>query len=290
MKGGMILRRPTLTRPGFGSAVAELQDLLNRIGSLLEVDGAFGRATARAVKEAQELARLPVTGAADPATWDWLAAQPLPSDILSTREITFIAREEVGSREYYDKFAASPHCPGEQSGVTIGIGYDLCYQDLRTFEDDWGEELPESTLAQLRPHLGQPGDHAAAAALKSIKIPFYRAWRVFIKTTLPRYVSQTRAAYPQLDGLPEGCRGALVSLVYNRGPGLKGERRREMRAIRAYLAQGELHRVAGELTAMKRLWPGNRGLCVRRDREARLWQWGLEKAGLDCMGINESEL
>jgi len=276
----MILTRPTLARPSVHPAVVDLQDLLNRIGSLLEVDGVFGRATARAVKEAQELARIPVTCRADPATWDWLESRPLPSHILSTREVTFVAREEVGSRDYYDKFAASPHCPGEQSGVTIGIGYDLRYQDLRNFEKDWGPELPEEVLKRLRPHLGQPGGPAAAAVLKAIKIPFYRAWRVFVKTTLPRYISLTREAYPQLNGLPEGCRGALVSLVYNRGPGLKGERRREMRAIREHLAQGRLKNVMGELTAMKRLWPGNPGLCARRNREARLWERGLEAAGL----------
>jgi hypothetical protein len=276
----MFLTRPTLTRPSLDPAVAELQDLLNRIGSLLEVDGVFGRATERAVKEAQELARIPVTGAAAPATWDWLEAQPLPSDLLSTREVTFIAREEVGSREFYDKFAACPHCPGEVSGVTIGIGYDLRYQELRNFENDWGPELARDVLEKLRPYLGQPGGPAAAASLRTIKIPFYRAWRVFLKTTLPRYLSHTREAYPQLDGLPEGCRGALVSLVYNRGPGLNGSRRREMRAIREHLAAGKLKKVAAELTAMKRLWPGNTGLRARRDRETQLWQEGLEVAGL----------
>jgi hypothetical protein len=39
-----------------------------------------------------------------------------------------------------------------------------------------------------------------------------------------------------------------------------------------------LDRVAGEIEAMKRLWPQSRGLCERRDREAGLWRKGLLRA------------
>jgi hypothetical protein len=270
-----------LQRPSKHEAVKLLQDLLNRVGALLEVDGDFGRATERAVKEAQELARLPVTGIADPATWAWLETQPLPSPVLSTGDVTFVVREEVGSREYYDQVTAFPHFPGEKSGVTIGVGYDLRFQGPDNFEADWRGELRSEELDKLRPYLGKRGTEAAIAALKSIKIPFATSWRVFTKCTLPRYVIQTQSIYPQFGDLPDGCRGVLVSLVYNRGADLdlNDDRRREMRAIKAHLAARNLTRVAEEIEAMKRLWPNSRGLCDRRDREAALWRKGLQEAG-----------
>lgn len=276
------MSRPTLQRPSKHEAVKELQDLLNRIGALLEVDGDFGQATERAVKEAQELAKLPVTGIADPATWTWLEAQPLPSPDLSTADVTFVAREEVGSREYYDQVTAFPHFPGERSGVTIGIGYDLKFQGPDNFEADWGGELRSEELENLRPYLGKQGNSEATAALKSIKIPFPTAWRIFAKCTLPQYIIQTQSTYSQFGNLPDGCRGVLVSLVYNRGTDMdmNDERRREMRAIKAHLAAHDLTKVAEEIETMKRLWPDSRGLRDRRDREAALWRRGLKEAGL----------
>jgi len=50
------MTRPVLRRPRKHKTVKELQDLLNRIGALLDVDGDFGPGTERAVREAQEIA------------------------------------------------------------------------------------------------------------------------------------------------------------------------------------------------------------------------------------------
>ncbi len=58
---------------------------------------------------------------------------------------------------------------------------------------------------------------------------------------------------------------------------MQGDRRREMRAIRDYLFAGEYDKVAGEIEAMKRLWPNSRGLRERRDREANLWRRGISE-------------
>jgi hypothetical protein len=273
------MSRPTLQRPSKDEAVKELQGLLNRVGALLVIDGDFGPATERAVKEAQELAHLPTTGIADEATWAWLEAQPAPSSDLSTQDVTFVVLQEVGSRGYYDRVTAFPHCPGEESGITIGIGYDLRFQGPGNFQADWGSEISSEALARLGSYLGLKGTQEAVSVLHSIQIPFQSAWRVFTKCGLPRYVSQTQSTYRQFSDLPDGCRGALVSLIYNRGTSLEGDSRREMRAIREYLAAGELGRVAGEIEAMKRLWPDGSGLRERRDREAALWRQGLEGAG-----------
>ena len=166
------MARPVLQNYSEDEAVFELQDLLNRVGALLVEDGKFGKGTERAVKEAQEMAGLPVTGVADQATWDWLEAQPLPSPDLSTSDVTFVVREEVGGRDYYEKVTAFPHCPGEESGITIGVGYDLRFQGPGSFEADWGGELTPEDMEKLKPYLGVQGSEDAVAGLRSIKIPF----------------------------------------------------------------------------------------------------------------------
>ena len=269
------MAHPTLSRPIKNDSVKELQRLLNRIGALLVDDGDFGPGTERAVKAAQEQAGLNAYGVAEVATWSWLEAQPEPSPEIPTAAVTFIVREEVGSRRTYERGTAFPHFPGEKSGITIGIGYDLRFQDT-DFEGDWAGELSADQIGLLRPHLGKPGSSAAAAALHSIEVPFAAAWRVFAKNTLPRYVGRTRRAFPGFDDLPPLCRGVLTSLVYNRGAGMDGERRAEMRAIRDHLRDGRPSQVAAELRSMKRLWPDSRGLRGRRDREAELWLEGLQ--------------
>lgn len=267
-----------LRRGDNNEQVRALQDMLNRTGTLLSLDGDFGPATEKAVREAQREAGLPVTGEADPETWRWLEAQPEPSPDLPCAGVTFVVREEVGSRVQYDRVAARPHFPGESSGVTIGIGYDLQFQG-NSFENDWAGELSAEQIARLRSWLGKRGTSQAAQELADIVVPFRSAWRVFTVKTLPKYVDQTRGAFPSFNSLPDLCRAVLVSLVYNRGPRLddsSGEdRRREMRQIRIALDRGDLAAVPELLQSMKRLWPGSRGLQDRRDREAGLWRQGL---------------
>ncbi len=52
---------------------------------------------------------------------------------------------------------------------------------------------------------------------------------------------------------------------------MAGDRRREIRAIvEAYVGAPDLHRIAGQVRAMARLWPNTRGLRRRREAEAAL--------------------
>lgn len=266
---------PVLQRGAEGVEVQLLQHRLNRIGALLSCDGDFGGGTEAAVKEAQELAGLPVTGVADAATWAWLESLPEPSDSLPTEAVVFIVSEEVGGRKYYDRHVAMPHFPGEASGVTIGVGYDLRFQEPTDFEADWADTLTPAQMTALRPHLGKKGSKAACDALGDLRIPFPAAWRVFVKRALPRAIEQTERCFGSLDALPPLCRGVLVSLVYNRGSDLSGDSRREMLAIKQHLAAGRRDAVAGEIESMKRLWPASEGLRQRRDREAEMWRRGL---------------
>lgn len=162
--------------------------------------------------------------------------------------------------------------PGGESGVTIGFGYDIGYVTTAQFQSDWGNELPADVMAKLKTAVGLKGIPAKnkAAQLKDIKIDRDVALAVFTDKTVPAYEAQTRAAFPGFDALPIDAQGALVSLVFNRGGSMKGDRRKEMRAIRDAVPSGNLREIAKQLRAMKRLWVGQGldGLLRRRDAEA----------------------
>lgn len=276
--------RPDLRRGDRGEAVARLQALLNKTGAMLVPDGEFGQGTARAVREARAEVGLPPGDRADEALWPWLEAVPEPSPDIPAEAVGFIVRHEVSSRAHYDARLQAPAFPGAESGVTIGIGYDLRFADAAGFQRDWGDELPAPVLARLRPWLGKRADARAVAGLRDLRVPFGAAWRVFCRASLPRAVADTRAAYPSLDGLPPLCRGALVSLVYNRGGRLTDspgrDSRREMAEIRRLLDAGgpeDLASIPGRIEAMKRLWPTLAGLRTRRDEEAAMFRRGLGK-------------
>jgi hypothetical protein len=256
-----------------------LQELLNRGGALLDTDGLFGKATKAAVQEFQSRVDLPVTGVANAATWAALRKLKEPSRSIPCKAVTFICREEVGSRKYYDTKCACPIRPGFESGVTIGVGYDLGYQT--EFERDWGKVLTAEHLAALRPWLGKKGKVAdpAIPLLAHVVIPWEAAWSVFLKRTLPQEIARTRKAFKRPRKMSALSFGALVSLIYNRGTGMKDPptepgKRLEMREIRDALAVGDLGAVPAALRRMKRHWPGT-ALADRREREAQLFEEGM---------------
>jgi len=115
--------------------------------------------------------------------------------------------------------SAKPDWPGGQSGVTIGFGYDLGYVTVDQFESDWGEVLHAPAPARLKEVIGLRTLRAKnrIASLADIRITRAQAEQVFTARTLPLYEFRTVQAFPGVDKLPEDARGALVSLVYNRG-------------------------------------------------------------------------
>lgn len=164
--------------------------------------------------------------------------------------------------------------PGGDSGITIGIGYDLGYVKPSEFQQDWGTVLAPSDAQTLTSVVGLKGVSAQqkAASLKMIRIKEDDAERVFLERSVPVYQKQAQQAFPGIDALPADAQGALVSLVYNRGTSMQGDSRREMRAIRDAVPRGDLKEIADQLRSMKRLWVGKNmdGLLKRRDAEADL--------------------
>jgi len=162
--------------------------------------------------------------------------------------------------------------PGGGSGITIGIGYDLGYVTIDQFESDWGPYLSEEWLSRLKAVIGKTGIAAKnrAPLFGDIRISPAHAEAVFFNCSLPLHALRTEHALPGVAELPEDAQGALLSLVFNRGTSMVGERRAEMRAIKEAVPRKALQEIADQLRSMKRLWVGKGldGLLRRREAEA----------------------
>lgn len=279
-----------LNRGDRGEYVKRFQSLLNKVGAMLVTDGEFGGGTERGVRYAQDIANHDQTGTADEALWEWLIAEPVPFNLLSTDGVAFIAREETGGLAYYRAVTRWPHYPGLSSGITIGVGYDLRFNSEENFRELWAPHLSAQTMALLENDIGKPGSKKRVKELKrqGVQVPFKAAWSVFLEKTLPRFYKDTESVYPSLPRLPDFCRSVLVSIVFNRGNSLKGRRRIEMRAIRDILAEADdlnLHKqkrkvlltdVEDHIISMQRLWDLGSGVYKRRQAEANLWRAGID--------------
>jgi len=195
--------------------------------------------------------------------------------MISPKAIDLIIQFEVGGRAYYEKALQKPTWAGGDSGITIGLGYDVGYNTEKQFFLDWGNQLTPNFLEPLRRVVGLKGEQAKQmlrGELLQVKIPYNAAYEVFVKSSIPRYYSLTKAIYPQLDTLNADTQGALVSMIYNRGASLSGDARQEMRAIVDMVKNKNYEGIAEEIEKSKRLWEskGLDGLVKRREAEADL--------------------
>jgi GH24 family phage-related lysozyme (muramidase) len=197
---------------------------------------------------------------------------------LSSKGIQAIIKWETGGESYYDK---NPEWPGEQSGITIGVGWDLGHTSATETSRAWSPHLNAATLSLLVSVSGRKGEAAKEVLphVRHLVIPWMSALAVFENVTIPVWYMKTLRIYPQVVDLPGDCAAALVSLCFNRGTSLSGERRREMSNIQALLRTGNLKEVPKQFREMKRLWPKTEGLRRRRNEEADLFESGLMPAG-----------
>ena len=193
--------------------------------------------------------------------------------MISRKSIDMIIQFEVGGRSYYDKALQKITWPGGESGATLGIGYDVGYENMAQFIKDWGNNLSADNIKIIKPLIGIKGEKVKdllKGDILNIRIPYNIAYDVFVKNDVPRYFAMTKKIYPQLEQLNEDTQGALVSMVFNRGTGLTGDSRTEMRAIVDLVAKKDYEGIAEEIEKSKRLWEhrGLDGLVIRREAEA----------------------
>jgi len=193
--------------------------------------------------------------------------------MISRKSIDMIIQHEIGGKAYYDKILQKPSWPGGESGITVGIGYDLGYNTEKQFIKDWGKVLSEPNVKTLKTVIGFKGQKAKLSLkgeLLNIRIPYNIAYDVFVKSSIPRYYKLTLSIYPGMVNLNEDTQGALVSMIFNRGASLNGESRKEMRAIVDLIEAKDYEGIAEEIEKSKRLWEhkGLDGLVIRREAEA----------------------
>jgi hypothetical protein len=194
----------------------------------------------------------------------------------SPRATDMIIGFEVGGPRSYKSGAT---WPGGQSGITIGIGYDLGYHTKDQVTNDWGSKVSPLTLSTLLLCCGRVGAFAKAY-LPSVyvNIPYAVAINVYENTDIPEYSKLVLSTFSNCDMLSEDSFGALVSLVFNRGASMTdsppgSNNRLEMRQIRDAMATCHFDVIPTYFRNMERLWVN--GLVERREKEAQLFQDGL---------------
>ena len=260
-----------------GSDVVKLQKRLLELGfNPGSADGKFGQKTETSLKQFQSNQGFLANGIAGAETL--LALFPgelLGSSLLSYRAIELILEFEVGGgQEYYEKLLQRPIWPEGRSGITIGIGYDIGYNSVEVFNQDW-QKLGDVERKRLSDCCGLTGEVAKQrlASVRDIIIAWELAWEVFNVVTVPKFYNLTKKAFPGFEELPADVQGGLVSLVFNRGTSMEGNRRREMRAIRDLVPNKDVKGIVDQIQQMKRIWVGTsiaRGMNRRRDAEAAL--------------------
>src|SRR5256885_68282 len=101
--------------------------------------------------------------------------------------------------------------------------------------------LTPAMITALEPCIGLTGERAQALLVKvrdQVDVPWDAAMAVFDQVDVPRWYGICKRALPYFEELSLDCRGALVSLSYNRGASFAhdGERYQEMRNIKTLMA------------------------------------------------------
>jgi hypothetical protein len=125
---------------------------------------------------------------------------------------------------------------------------------------------------------GQAAEALARDLRDEVDVPWNSAQTAFRDRTFPTFTSATRSALANTGQLSGDSFGSLVSLAYNRGPdklAKESDRYREMRAIKAHMADLAFADIPAEIRSMNRLWPDSARLRKRREREAVLFEEGL---------------
>lgn len=196
---------------------------------------------------------------------------------MPTEEVMDLLLEyEVGGGEsYYNKKLSKFTWPGGHSGPTIGIGIDTGYYDSKELASIF-YFTTEEHLKLIQGATGKCGEagrsYTKVLRNANIQMTWEQALKTFKMLTWPKFTKAAERAFPGLEDLKDNTYGAIVSLVFNRGTSMSGDARKEMRNIRALIADHEYKKIAGQLRAMKRIWEGKEldGLLRRREAEAKL--------------------
>lgn len=185
---------------------------------------------------------------------------------------------EVSGKSTYVRKYQTPQVPAwktTSSGVTVGIGVDVGHMSKTSIQNTFKGIISQKQIDSLKSVSGYKGKKAYYTALPKVKytvnIGWDSAYKILTERTLPSYSKKTASAFRiKKDQLHGDLNGALISLVYNRGSGMSGSRRSEMRDIREDISKEDYSQIGNHIRSMKRLWSYSslKGLHLRRDKEA----------------------
>ena len=194
----------------------------------------------------------------------------------SPKTLDLLLEYEVGGgQSYYEKKLSRFTWPGGASGPTIGIGIDTAYYSTQELASIF-KFLPEDQIHLIQKAVGKTGQKGKSYTPELRKAGIVVTWdhavEIFNELTWPKFAKAAERAFPELDELHEDVYGAMVSVVFNRGTSMKGDSRREMRAIRTLVLEKDYKGIAKQIRSMRRIWEGKGldGLLKRRESEAKL--------------------
>jgi GH24 family phage-related lysozyme (muramidase) len=194
---------------------------------------------------------------------------------VSERAIDLIISFEVGDPATYTRKYQRPIWPGAASGATVGLGYDLGYQRASVIAMDW-ERHPHQVRMQTASGITGPAARKVVQQLADVSVTYGFAREVFDQTSLVEHCRIARRVFgaENFAKISANARGALTSVVFNRGGSMNGSSRIEMREIRdVCLPRADHACIARQILAMMRIWKGGsieNGMRRRRTAEARL--------------------
>lgn len=207
---------------------------------------------------------------------------------VSRASVDMIIYYEVGGRNYYESKFTKPMVPAWQttsSGVTVGFGFDVGYNTKDQIRKALEGIASDEEIAALQSVAGMKGKNAYYNGLPKVKHKVVITWdeadKIFMRDSLVRFAKQTATTFNLTPTrLHPHSNGALVSLVYNRGPLVDTtDRRKEMSWIKYNIANSKDANIPSDIRSMKRLWSYSKlkGLHLRRDSEASMFQRGLNE-------------
>jgi hypothetical protein len=190
--------------------------------------------------------------------------------VIMASEVAYV---HPGNWSAYIKRYCKPVVPdpvNTDSGVTIGIGYDCGQVTAQKIVADWSGYIPLEQAQRLAATAGLKKIPAfnEANKLQDIIIPIDVALKQWYERKLPYFARETARIYPNIVNLHPYEQTCLISLVFNRGASLDGDRRKEMKELVAATNLGDDKAMGKLFRDMKRLWPDTKGLRIRRDLEA----------------------
>lgn len=177
-----------------------------------------------------------------------------------------------------------PYWPGGNSGISIGVGWDLGQHGESELRGVWSG-LGAATLTKLSVAAMKTGKAAQSLLqdVKSIEIPRNISAAVLEESLREVYYPMILRLLPGAQLLPTEFQVVLLSVVFNRGVALGHDpdwrtakaldTRWEMRKLQGDVARGDLFAIYIRLGTMKRIWendPEQRGLPIRRKDEQHL--------------------